>query len=83
MHHRAVTLKWIDVSEVRIYSIIRAMMDAVRTSETSVYLNVTARRCIPEDSKFLLAAVRTCNLTRQLVSYTRQENCSILPITLH
>jgi len=46
-----------DVSEVRTASIIRAMiiialmMEAVRTSETSVNFNVTTRRYIPEDSK--------------------------------
>jgi hypothetical protein len=39
------------ISEVRTASIIRAMMEAVHTSETSVHFNVTARRYIPEDSK--------------------------------
>jgi hypothetical protein len=44
-------LKLTDVSEVHIDS-ITAMMEAVRTSETSVnFNNVTIRRCIPEDSK--------------------------------
>jgi hypothetical protein len=33
--------------------IIRAMMEAVRTSETSVNFNVTTRRYIPENSKLL------------------------------
>jgi hypothetical protein len=42
------------VSEVRTASIVRAMMDAVRTSETSVYFNETARRYI-----FVLPGVRT------------------------
>jgi hypothetical protein len=43
----------IDVSEVRTASINRAMMmEAVRTSETSVQSNVTTRRYNPEDSKF-------------------------------
>jgi hypothetical protein len=36
-----------DLSEVRTASIIAIMMEAVRTSETSVYYEST-RRCIPE-----------------------------------
>jgi hypothetical protein len=44
-----------DVSEVRTASVIRAiialMMEAVRTSETSVHFNVTTRRYIQEESK--------------------------------
>jgi hypothetical protein len=51
MQRRVVTLKLTDVSEVRIAAVIRAMMEAVRTSETSVNFNVTTRRYIPEDSK--------------------------------
>jgi hypothetical protein len=59
MYSRAVTLKFTDVSEVRTASIIREMNDefinlmleAVSTSETSVNVNVTTRRYIPEDSK--------------------------------
>jgi hypothetical protein len=48
-------LKLTDVSEVRTASIIIALMiEAVRISETSVNLNVTARRYIPEDSKLRL-----------------------------
>jgi hypothetical protein len=51
MKRRVVTLKWADVSEVRTASIIIAlMMEAVRTSETSIHFNVTTRRYIPEDS---------------------------------
>jgi hypothetical protein len=41
----------IDVTEVCAASIIRANMEAVRTSETSVNFNVTTRRFIPEDTK--------------------------------
>jgi hypothetical protein len=44
-------LKVIDVSEVRTASSIALMMEAVRTSEMSVNINVTTRHCIPEDSK--------------------------------
>jgi hypothetical protein len=40
-----------DVSEGRTASIIVLMMEAVRTSETSVNFNVTTWRYIPEDSK--------------------------------
>jgi hypothetical protein len=54
-------LKLTDVSEVRTASIIIAlMMEAVRTSETSVNIIVTTRRYIPEDSK--LHAHRRDNL---------------------
>jgi hypothetical protein len=39
-----------DVLEVRTATIIRAMMmEEVRTSETSVNINLTTRRSIPED----------------------------------
>jgi hypothetical protein len=54
MQRHVVSLKWTDVSEVRTASIIRVialMMEAVRTSYTSVYFNVTTRRYIPQDSK--------------------------------
>jgi hypothetical protein len=41
-----------DVSAVRTASIIRAlMMEAVRTSETSVNIYLTTQQYIPEDSK--------------------------------
>jgi hypothetical protein len=55
MWRRVVTLKLTDVSEVHTASIIiiALMMEAVRTSETSVNFNVTTRRCIPEDIKIL------------------------------
>jgi hypothetical protein len=44
-------LKGTDISEVRPASIIRAMMEAVHTSETSVHFNVTIWRYNPEDYK--------------------------------
>jgi hypothetical protein len=45
---------------VRTVYIITLMMEAVRTSETSVNFNVITRRYIPEDYlNFILAAVRT------------------------
>jgi hypothetical protein len=40
-----------DVSEVHTASIIKAMMEAVRISESSVNINSTTRRYIPEDFK--------------------------------
>jgi hypothetical protein len=43
---------------------ISLMMEALRTSETSVNFNVTTRRYIPEDSKLHIAALRTWNLTQ-------------------
>jgi hypothetical protein len=52
MQRRVVTLKLTDVSEVRAASIMAQIMEAIRTSETSVNFNVTTRRCVPEDSKF-------------------------------
>jgi hypothetical protein len=59
-----------DVSEVRTASITSAIIaliiEAVRTSETSVNFNVTTRRYIPEDSKLY---------TEQ---YTREELYSYL-----
>jgi hypothetical protein len=50
-----------DVSEVSTASIIREIaliMEAVRTSETSVNTYSTTRQYIPKDSYFILAAVR-------------------------
>jgi hypothetical protein len=41
----------IDVSEVLAASIIRAMMEAARTSETSVDIQLRTRQYIPEDSE--------------------------------
>jgi hypothetical protein len=46
-----VTLKLINVSKMRTASIIRAIMEAVRTYETSVIFSVITRRYMPEDSK--------------------------------
>jgi hypothetical protein len=57
---RVVTLKLTDVSEVLTAFIIRAMMEAVRSSETFVNFSVTTRRYIPED--FILHNLRRENL---------------------
>jgi hypothetical protein len=46
-----------DVSEMRTASIIRAMMKAVRISETSVNINLITRRYIPEDSKLIICSL--------------------------
>jgi hypothetical protein len=40
-----------DVSEVHAASIIRAMMEAARTSETSVEIQLRTRKYMPEDSE--------------------------------
>jgi hypothetical protein len=50
---------------VRTASIIALMMEALRSSETSVNLNVTSRRYIPEDSK--LANRRRKNLKSHII----------------
>jgi hypothetical protein len=41
----------VDVSELLAASIIRAMMEAARTSETSVDICLTTRQYIPKDSE--------------------------------
>jgi hypothetical protein len=46
-----VKLMLTNVSEVHTASDIRAMMEAVRASETLVNINFTTRHYIPEDSK--------------------------------
>jgi RNase P/RNase MRP subunit p30 len=40
-----------DVSEARVASINKAMMEAARTSETSVDIQLRSRLYIPEDSE--------------------------------
>jgi hypothetical protein len=54
-----VKLKSTDVSEVLTASIIALMMEAIRTSETSVNFNLTAQRYISEDSIKFIIALRT------------------------
>jgi len=49
-------------------SIIRAMMEAVRTSETSVQFNVTRWRYIPDDSQL-----------HKLVRYKQSEGLAMRP----
>jgi hypothetical protein len=44
-----VLLKYKDISEVRTASIIALILEAVTTSETSVYCNKTTWRYVPED----------------------------------
>jgi hypothetical protein len=59
-------LKFTDVSQVHTASVFALMMEAVRTSETSVNFNMTTRRFIPEDSK--LHTRRRENLKSQILS---------------
>jgi hypothetical protein len=51
-------LEWTDVSEVLTASVIRAMMEAVRTSETSIHSNDTTERYTAEDSELQLLHVQ-------------------------
>jgi hypothetical protein len=44
----------------------RMMMEAVRTSETSVFSNETTRRCIPKGSNFHILRREKQNLTASL-----------------
>jgi hypothetical protein len=50
IYRSVVSLEYTDVSEVLTASIITLKMEAVRTSETSVYSNETTRRYISEES---------------------------------
>jgi hypothetical protein len=65
MLRSVVSSKLTDVSEVLTASIMRAMMVAVSTSETSVNFYETARRNIPEHSH--IHTRRRGNLKSQLV----------------
>jgi hypothetical protein len=56
---RVVSLKWTDDSEVSTTSIIRAITEAVCTSETSVYFNKTTRDISQKTVIFKVVAVRT------------------------
>jgi hypothetical protein len=47
MYRRVVKLMFTDIPDVR----TALMIELVRTSETSVNINLTTRRYIPEDSK--------------------------------
>jgi len=57
MYCRVVKYMLTDVSEARtasiIWTMIALMMEAVRTSETSVNIYLTTRQYIPEDSKLV------------------------------
>jgi hypothetical protein len=74
-----------DLSEVSTASIIRAMMmEAVRTSETSVNFNVTTWRYIPEDSKLPTEArLYTCKTIDILhvINFSNVAVFSPVPIT--
>jgi hypothetical protein len=55
------------------------MMEAVRTSETSVNFNVTTRRYIPEDSKLRHWLLTSPNVSWLLVeNYINQIKCFVL-----
>jgi hypothetical protein len=59
MQRRVATLTWTNVSGVHTAYIITLMMEAVRTSETSVHFNETTPPYMPADFNFIFAAVRT------------------------
>jgi hypothetical protein len=59
-----------DVSEVRAASFIALMMEAARTSETSVDIQLRTRQYIPEDSE--LHAHRRENLKAHIFDITTQ-----------
>jgi hypothetical protein len=60
-----------DVSEMRTAFIIALIMEAVRISETSVNINLTIRRHIPEDSKLHIRR------RENLISHKLQTNKQI------
>jgi hypothetical protein len=84
----AVKLKLTDVSEVRTASIngatIVLMMEAERTSETSVIFNLTTRCYIPEDSKLeVIKSMITRKRNNQRIkgNYTT-KSLTVLPLVL-
>jgi hypothetical protein len=55
-----VTIRWVNVTSTLI--LVTMMMEALRSSETSV-LTRSTRRNIPEETFFMVTAVKTSNLT--------------------
>jgi hypothetical protein len=45
------------------------MMEAVRTFETSVNVNVTTRCCIPEDSKLITLMIEALRTSEMSVNF--------------
>jgi hypothetical protein len=78
MKHCVVTLELADVSEVRTASIIRAMMEAVRTSEMSVNFNVSTLRYILENYKFQQNYVLKYLYNRPKTWIKKSVTCSIV-----
>jgi hypothetical protein len=54
------------------WAVIVLMMEAVRTSETSVNFNVTTRRYIPEDSKLHIRRLE--NLKSHMLRLSSSKN---------
>jgi hypothetical protein len=78
MYCRVLNWMWTDVSEIRAGSIIALVMEASRTSETSVDIQLRTRQYIPEDSE--LHTCRRENLkTRSYLLYGYKK---CWPITL-
>jgi hypothetical protein len=74
--YSGVVLKQTDVSEVHATSVINALMEAVRTSETSVYFNETTRRSIPEGCSLHTCQVFTLPNTSCVNKIPRRQNAS-------
>jgi hypothetical protein len=55
------------------------MMEAVRTSDTSAHLNVTARCYIPEDSK--LQVIKLSNIFNLFMTYILDFAANSVPVT--
>jgi sugar (pentulose or hexulose) kinase len=69
----------VQISEVRAVSIVRALialiMEAARTSETSVDIQLGTRQYIPEDSELQLYTRRRENLKSHIHTYTQIKIC--------
>jgi hypothetical protein len=66
-------LKYTDIPKVLAVSIVRAMMEAVRTSEMSVYCNETTLRYIPEDCHLHSAKVFENRIIIKTYLYVRKR----------
>jgi hypothetical protein len=84
MYSRVVKQMLTDVSEVLTDSIIRAMTEAVRTSETLVNIYLTTWQYIPEDSKLHTRSRENMKSHElQTVRHAVQGECSVVSTCLH
>jgi hypothetical protein len=93
MYCRVLNWMWSDVSEVRAASIIRAfaLMEAERTSERSVDIQLRTRQYIPEDSELHIRRrenlkshdyILVHNLSLRILFCPRSDSCSLLHFLL-